>query len=332
MKNLHDKRFYTVPKPEAWEYVAIPNKFRAAKIKYSIDSGLYYVSLVSVHPKELKKGFAPQHDVLHFRDENPEALRKRILESFSDAVFTVANSEPDDLKAQFQADQKAALERRQKEADAKQYAERFNAGWQSTVENLSPAEQEEGFNQAVQEFISNPEFSNQGWVAKFKTLPNFLSYPDNRWANKTTLKAFCKQRGWIVPQAAQLAEAFNYLFAHGHFFLKATFKRSERDTMAAVKPFEREVTLSETISENDIREAVRRLTAKFGLPVSVSIERLQACGVPNPEAMFEKLQQLYSVEPIADKSTAELKQDLQALRNANRGNQPRDRRTNMLGY
>lgn len=333
--NLHDKRFFREEKPNsAWEYVAVPNKFRSGKIKASIDTGGYYVALVSVHPRQTgATGRPPQHDVLHFRGDSPQDLRERILKSFPTAVFTVANPEPDDLKAQFRADQKAAQERQAAIAAQKEFDARYNVSYSDIVQNLTPAEQDAAFDEAIHEFTTNPKFSNQEWVRKFQSLPNLMSYPDNRWANKATLKAFCAARGWIVPQAVQLSEAFNYLFTHGHFYMQPTYKRSEIDEKNAVRPFVREATLSETISENDIRETVRRLTAKFGMPLTVSVERLQAVGIQNAQAVFEKLQQLNSPKPIADKSTstAEDKETLQMMRNIARGG-ARPRIENMKGY
>lgn len=326
--NLHDKRFYTEPSPDAWEYVAIPNKFRSAKIKASVDTAGFHVSLVSVHLNSKGKT-----DVLHFRGNNPQDLKEHILKSFPDAVFTKLNPEPEvDLKAQFRAEQKAALERRQREADAKQFDGLVVSEHRKIERTLTRAQQLEAANQSINLFVNDVAYSSPQWVAWFRQHVGFLSYPDNSSKNRDTLLKFCESRGQIVPRTEEIAAAMNYLLQHGHFYMKPSYKRSERDEKNAVQLFEREIALSETISENDVREAVRRLTAKFGMPVSVSIERLQACGVPNPEAMFGKIQSIYSAEPIADKSTEELKGDLQAMRNAARGTVPRSFRDNAKGY
>lgn len=325
--NLHDKRFLRDKPSDGWEYVAIPNKFRAAKIKASVDTAGVHVSLVSVHPNSKGKT-----DVLHFRGNNPQDLKERISKSFPDAVFTVANSEPEqDLKAQFRAEQKAALERRQKEAEAKQFDGLVVSEHRKIERTLTRAQQLEAAYQSLNLFATDPAYSSPQWIAWFRQRVGFLSYPNQSYCNRDTLLKFCESRGQIVPRTEEIAEAMNYLLQHGHFYMKPNYKRSERDEKNAVQPFEREVTVSETISQEQIREAVRRLTAKFGMPVSVSIERLQACGVPNPEAMFAKIQSLYSAEPIAEKSTEALKTDLQAMRNAARS-EPRSFRDNAKGY
>ena len=333
--NLHDKRFSRKTNPaEEWNHVCIPNKFRAAKIKASIDTGGYYVSLVSVHPRQSGvTGRPPQHDVLHFRGNSPAELREIILKSFPDAVFTnVANSEPDELKAQFRAEQKAALERSQKAADAKQFDGLVVSEHRKIERTLTRAQQLEAANQSINLFVNDVAYSSPQWIAWFRQHVRFFSYPDNSSKNRDTLLKFCESRGQIVPRTEEIASAMNYLLQHGHFYMKPSYKRSESDEKNSVQPFVREVPLSETISQEQIREAVRRLIAKFGIPVSVSIERLQACGVPNPEAMFAKIQSIYSAEPIADKSTEELKGDLQAMRNAARGTVPRSFRDNAKGY
>lgn len=327
MSNLHDKRFLKKENPEEWDYVAIPNKFRAAKIKASVDTSGYHVSLVSRFPNAKGKT-----DVLHFRGDNPQDLRERISKSFPDAVFTRLNPEPEvDLKAQFCAEQKAALERRQKEAEAKQFKGLVVSEHRKIERTLTRAQQLEAANQSINLFVNDVAYSSPQWVAWFRQHVGFLSYPDNSSKNRDTLLKFCESRGQIVPRTEEIAEAMNYLLQHGHFYMKPSYKRSERDEKNAIQPFEREVTVSETISQEQIREAVRRLTAKFGMPVSVSLEGLQACGVPNPEAMFAKIQSLYSAEPIADKSTEALKTDLRVMRNAARS-EPRSFRDNAKGY
>lgn len=336
MTNLHDKRFTRKTDTKSdWKFVAVPNQFRPTEIRASVDTVGYHVQLVARAPSPSSQaGVPPKFEVVRFRGNSPEELKECILDVYPNAVFTTGNPEPNDLKFQYEKEMKQQKERLARAAEQKQFEQDVTSEHRKIAAGLTRREQLRATYGNLNSFATDETFGGTSWVEWFRQHPAFLSYPNNSYENRDILIKFCESKGQFVPLAGEIADAMLYLLQHKHFYMQPSYKRSEVDTKEAVQPFVREITPAEQITDDDIREVVKRLTAKFGLPVTVSLERLQAVGIhpAQIQAVFDKLQQLYSPEPVEEKSTEELKVGLQAMRNAARGNKPRARQENLSGY
>jgi hypothetical protein len=208
-----------------------------------------------------------------------------------------------------------------------EFAGKVTDAHRSIESELSPKDIERHTGNNLISFTNECEFG--GWVEWFKQHPGFLLWPDNSGHNRSVLLDWCRQRGYAVPRHPELSQGMVYLLEHNHFCLQPSYKRSEKYLKDQVRPFTREESASESVSQSDINRAVTALTAKYGAPLKVSIERLNAVGIPNAERVYEALQARYSPNNAKGKSSAELKTDLQAMRNASG---PRSRRSNQTGY
>jgi hypothetical protein len=191
---------------------------------------------------------------------------------------------------------------------------------------LSPKEIEKHAGSNLISFTNDCEIG--GWQEWFRAHPAFLLWPDNSGHNRSVLLDWCRQRGFLVPTHGELAQGMVYLLEHNHYCLQPSYKRSEKHLKDQVRPFTREESASERVSQSDINRAVTALTAKYGAPLKVTIERLKAVGIPNAEMVFEALQKRYSPD-LKAKTSSELKTDLQNMRNASGA---RSRRSNQTGY
>lgn len=336
MSNLHDKRFASnrpQEQPEQWEFCCIPKQFKTGRLRYSIDGRNYYVKMTSVHPQSDGTSRLARYETRTFRADDPESLRKKILREYTDAVFSRVSQEPElDLKAEHAQQMRDEKAKQSALAEKQEFENAVVAEHRKLASRLTKSDRINAACSNLSFFASDPNFSSPEWVRWFAQFQGgFFSYPNGEWLNRDCVLRYCESKGQTVPLAGEIAEALQYLLAHKHLYLKPTYKRSEIDDFNAVAPFVREIKPVEQISQDQIREAVRRLSAKFGMPLQVSVERLQAVGIPNAETMFEKLQSLYSAEPIAEQSTADLKAGLQSMRNDARGG-ARCRQDNLKGY
>lgn len=184
--------------------------------------------------------------------------------------------------------------------------------------------QEEMLHIQLQDFVNNGSW---GWREWFAARPGFLDYHGG-W-NKTQLLSYCEKHGFgKVPTHLELAQAMLYLLRHNHFAMREKFLRSQTDELRALKPYVQDVPLSESASEQEIRDAFSKLTARFGSPVRVTPEHCQACGI-SEKTMLALRARFTPTEDVKDKSATQLKEELREERNR-KG--PRSFRSNLTGY
>jgi hypothetical protein len=190
---------------------------------------------------------------------------------------------------------------------------------EQNVAQLNPEEAKQFREGNVQLLITQ---GPNGWKEWFASCPNFLHWPNNSGQNYAVLLEWCKQRGYIVPTVPQLQEGMKYLLDCGHFHRQSEYKRSEQYKRDAVRPFTRIESVSESVSDAEINRAVTALTAKFGLPLRVTLESLQSVGTPNAEKVFAALREKFSTPDLKGMNSEELKAYGRDMRNQARGRQP----------
>jgi hypothetical protein len=311
-----------------WQYATIARHHPARWQARSTNDGYYiqFVSLEKASPRY--QGAAPQNQIVRLRAESLSELRLNITSLYPEAVFSTTN--PNDLKVQH------AEESRQKKVQQDAIAEekRFNgmvlSEYKKLYDEATPEQQQIFIGCSFQDLAKE----GAGWAAWCKAHPNFSSYPNGTWENHKRILKYCEDHGTFPPTWRDLAAAISALLKQNALFLQASYKRSETWVMKNVQPYSGIGDEPPAVDEATIREAFRRLTAEYGAPVKVSVERLAAVGyTTNAEAVFNALQSRYAPQPdVKNKTAADMKEDLAKMRVDARGGTPLPRSETRKGW
>jgi len=231
-----------------------------------------------------------------FKGKDIKELAAAILEEFPKAVFS--NVPKDEIKEAYEAARNAEAYAQ----GARDWNRSYDSAYDAEVAKLTPAQREEGFLEAVTQFISNKEFSSPEWVARFAAEPECLRYPfeDNKPTNRnyTVLKQYLEAVGKPVPQSKDIAAAINKLANAGCFYQQKTYKRSEQARKNAVRPYTAAVEQQIKLSDELKQETLRRLTSR-GIPVKVTVESIVEVwagkmSVEDAEILFDTLKQQHA--------------------------------------
>lgn len=157
------------------------------------------------------------------------------------------------------------------------------------------------------------------WGSWFRNYPNnFFSYPNNQYKNRDTILKYCADQGFQIPIHGVLDEAMRFLLDHKMFYLQSSYKRSEKYEMDAVRQYSGVENAPPTFSPAQIQEATQRL--RKALPVGSVPSQERILGTARELGISQEL--LYAIQnpgqqakaQVGNKSSAELKRDLQAMR------------------
>ena len=198
-------------------------------------------------------------------------------------------------------------------------------------------------------FATNPAFPQ--WVQWFKDHmidgQGFLSFPNKTWANRDTLLKYCEAKGWYVPRHEEIAYAMSAIINADGFYSLPAYKRSQKHLAESVRPItgnesldvaarfgEQEVAEAATALRKSLPagtvpnlETVKAVAARLGISDELleAIRQKNECGPRTEGALVTK--------PDSQKTTAELKADELARRNAARNGAPISRgSTSLKGY
>ena len=324
-KKLTDRHAIERDTSKDWQFVAVPNRFRPAQLKFSIDGGFYSVALVALNVRSPEQGGSGKTDVIHFRSKSPEELRKKIERAYPNATFSLAG--PPDLKqqhAQELREQKAReAAEAQQAAEEQDFAERVVNAQRELSAEMTPEKRAEANAASLFTFVTQSP-----WKDWFRAYPGFFAYPSGTSENCKRLFDYCRHHfGDSVFLHGELDQAMRYLLENCMFFMKSNYKRSEHFERNTVKPYDpsrdKQRTLftpetPEPISSQQIQQVLAALKQRYGSPVQVTVAKLSAIGVRNPENMFAAIRAKYDAdcEQTEGKSSAELKRELSAIRPA----------------
>jgi hypothetical protein len=319
---------------QQWTWATIPNsQWRPARWKASTNVNDYTILFASREPKPAKyQGAPPTYETLRLRAPSLVELKKRVVQTFPKATFSnVTDEDVKQAHAREMREEKARQQRVQEQRDFEASVMREHT---NIALGLSREEQAKHAGMALKSFMTNPQWGGTSWVKWFRKFPNdFFSYPNGENKNRDTICRYLQEHyGTIVGIAGWLADAMNYLLKHGHFYMQESYKRSEKHLRDAVVRYNGREAEPPAVSEDTVREAVKRLTSRFGMPLSVSIERLQAVGYKNAQQVFDAIQSRYNPGPVESASPAELKAGLAELRRRARGGVPIAGSTLRRGY
>ena len=275
-KNLKTKRIVPADTSQAWTYVTLSSRYRPARYKHSLDTGLTTIACVALDVRAVKDGGTGTNDVLHFRAHDAMELREIIEKAFPNAVFSTVNPEPS-LKEQHAAEVKEAKAAADKEQEEYQLVQRVTTAHRQIASEMTPQQLAEATAVNLGSFIRDSDWYK--WFREHREgTVNFLDFPNGEGRNRATLLAICNHRGQILPLHGELDAAMRYGLANNHFYLRDTYKRSEQDEMHAVKQYTGDVPNARvsTFSDEQVAEAKRRLRQALPQGIKVPEERIQA--------------------------------------------------------
>jgi hypothetical protein len=226
---------------------------------------------------------------------------------------------------------KQGIRRKVYEALASQTRQQFKtdvtAEHRTLAVNLSREEQLKISYANFNAFATDPNVSNAEWVAWFKQRPGFLSWPNQSWKNRDTLLSYCESKGWVVPVEEEIAQAMHAILNARGFHLQSSYKRmSENYIRDAVRP----ITGNEPVepqfnfSDQEIEMAGNALRKSLPAGTVPNMAKVQevAARLGISDQMLEAISQRQNPKAAKDKTATELKADMQAQRNAERGGAP----------
>lgn len=308
-----------------FNFVAVPNVAKPAFVRASVDTTGYHVTIEPLQrAKSQGGGVVPRSVVIHFRANNKSELARKILAEFPTAVFTLTkrDSETVALRQEYQKARIAETEQKRAVKETEDLKRDIVREHREIAASMTPEEQNKFTNLSLTGLCTDPD---SPWREFLHDRPNFLAWPNDSYANRNAILQYCQQKGyWPIPTLLELSEAMQYLLRFGHLHLQPSYKRSEVDKKNSVRRFEGIVTVENRVSQDALNIAVRKLRElnPFNPNIEVSIENLRKVGFDNAEEIFTALaeQQGIASEPNVDgKTSAELKKDLQAMRDTRRG-------------
>lgn len=311
-------------------YCSVAGRFKGSAIKFHIESQSYYVTLEGLE----KNPNTRRTEVLRVYGRTVADLKKEVLAKFPNAIFTTVNPGeiPDPLKADFHEKMKAEAEARERLEQERLDRDAVIRQHHEIARSLSPEEQNIQLNVSIQELTDSEDSPYKEW---FKSRRAFWSYPDNSFENRNILVRYLQAKNIIVPTLAELIDGFSFLLTNNHFHMQASYKRSEVTKKNSVKAVSAvDAKTSGEVRPFELAEAKQKLSAKFGVPFSVSVENLIACGYDEKRAerIFQELQEQYApAKKIGAMSGEDLKRELSTMRTNARGG-ALSRRATLSGY
>lgn len=308
--------------------VSVPYKMKGARVIASIDMGGYTCTLVSLTPVATHAGMVPRTNVVRFRANTKAELKEKILKEFPDAVFSKVEPRPVEhelIKAARLAIEKENSLHAQQDAQ-KQLEVDVIKEHRTIAQSMSAADQEKFTNMSLSGLQNEVDSPYRQFL---HDRPNFLSWPNNSYENRSTLLKYCQQKGsWPIPTLRELIEGFKYCLEHNHFHMKSAYKRSDVDTKNAVRPFDAIETAN---NETDLNAVISLLKQKYGVPLRCDVTRIKDLGYDDEQAaqIFDALKAKLAGNPVSGQTAEEMKAEMQQQRAA-RG--PRTRASAMSGY
>jgi hypothetical protein len=320
-KKLHDRHLIPADTSRAWTYAVVPNRFRGARWNYLDETHLYSISLVALNVISQNQGGSGRTDVLHFRDDTVEGLRKKLEAAFPNAVvFSTANPELSLKEAHALEVKKAKAEADARAAAAKEQ-ERVVAASKELANQMSDAEVAQYRVDSLSSFIQSETWRE--WFRKnAQDGVGFLSFPQNEGRNRDALLRYCEQRGFRVPNHQVLDEGMRYMLNNRHFYMQNVYKRSQQDAFHAVVPFEQIQSNARKVYHTDEQIKAATKALQRVLPVGQAVNRefaqRKAREIGISDAMFNDIagaQSQPSVAPdVSNLSAKDLKRELAKTR------------------
>lgn len=313
-------------------YCTIAGQFKGAQIRFHMDIQSYGVVLEGL-AKDPKTQRTP---IIRIFGKTVDELKDKILADYPAATFSTVNPGEviDPLKKDFHAQMKAEAEAREKLEQERLDREAVISQHHEIAKTLSDEEKAIQLNFSIQELMNHQDSPYREWFKDGRQA--FWSWADNSWQNRETLIRYLQARNIIIPTLAELIDAFSFLLTNGHFHMQASYKRSEVQKKNSVRPVSADdAQKSDEVRAFELAEAKQKLSAKFGVPFSVSVENLIACGYDEKRAkkIFAKLQEQYApaAKKIGAMSGEDLKRELSAMRTGARGG-ALSRKATLSGY